>query len=123
MSELKLVYVNPIGETSNGIYEYEFFLSETPDIVWGEDWAEPCASACKNMLPQEDTYTKIVKVDSEYKLNLAVENSCYSMQDCVDGIISLWWVEDDDNIYTCLFGTDYDEVKEKFNNIIKIYEE
>ena len=123
MSNFKLVYVNPVGQTSDGLYEYEFFLSDTPDIVWGKDWAEPCASACKNILPEQDTYSKIVQVVSDYRLNLAIENSCFSMQDCVDGVISLFWIEDDDNIYTCAFGTDYDEVKENFKDLIEIYDD
>ena len=44
-SNLFLVYVNPIGKDSNGLYQYEFFFSETPKNVWGEDWDEVCPSA------------------------------------------------------------------------------
>ena len=33
-----LVYVNPIGINSVGWYEYDFYFSETPNIVWGYGW-------------------------------------------------------------------------------------
>ena len=40
MGNLKLVYVNPIGKNSSDEYEYEFFFSETPEVVWGEEYDE-----------------------------------------------------------------------------------
>ena len=67
MEDLSLVFVNPIGKNSKDIFEYEFFFSKTPDIVWGENWEVQCPSACDNILPDETTYSKIKHLKTEKK--------------------------------------------------------
>lgn len=120
MNALKLVYVNPIGLNSNGEFEYDFFFSETPDIVWGENWEMQCPSACGDMKPEETTYSLVKRVVTEIPFSCAQENSCFSMQDCIDGCIAVFY----ENIseYTeyptpyrivCGFGEDYDSVIDK----------
>lgn len=88
-NNLHLIYVNPIGKDSNGVYEYEFFFSETPEIVWGEDWNVACPSACGNLLPDPSTYSEVKHLRTHIPLFCAQENSCFSMQDCIDGLICL----------------------------------
>ena len=91
MNNLKLVYVKPIGKDSNDIYEYEFFFSETPDIVWAEKWNVQCPSACGDLTPDDTTYSKILHLKTDILLTCAQENSCFSMQDVIDGILALCW--------------------------------
>lgn len=88
-SNLYLVYINPIGRGSSGLNEYEFFFSETPEIVWGEDWNVACPSACGNLLPDSTTYSHIEILKTEIPLFCIQENSCFSLQDCIDGLVCL----------------------------------
>ena len=52
MENLYLIYVKPLGLNSSYLYEYEFFFSETPDTVWGENWNVACPSACGDLTPE-----------------------------------------------------------------------
>ena len=86
-----MVYIEPIGLNSHDMFEYDFLFSETPDIVWGEDWAEQCPAACDNMRPGSDMITEIRRLTTIIPFGLAQRNTCFSMQDCIDGIIPLAW--------------------------------
>ena len=88
-NELRLVYVNSKGKNYLGENEYEFFFSQTPEIVWGEDWNIQCPSACGNLLPDESTYSTIKILRTEMELFCVQQNSCYSLQDCIDGCVAL----------------------------------
>lgn len=90
-TNLHLVYVEPIGLNSHDLFEYDFLFSETPDIVWGEDWAEQCPAACDNMRPGNEMISKVERLTTIIPFGLAQKNTCFSMQDCIDGIISLAW--------------------------------
>lgn len=92
---LYLVYVERINDVPNskGFYEYEFFFSETPDIVWAEDWREQCPSSCNReaMRPDTSMYVKIKRLFSIYSIMAIQENSCFSLQDMIDGIVACAW--------------------------------
>ena len=88
---LYLVYVEPIGLNSNDEIEYDFLFSETPDIVWGNDWAEQCPSACDNMRPDDSMITEIRRLVTTIPFSTAQRNSCFSLQDCIDGILAIAW--------------------------------
>ena len=78
-------------EYSKDMFEYDFLFSETPDVVWADDWAEQCPSACSNLRPDDSMITKTRRLATIIPFGLAQRNSCFSMQDCVDGIIALAW--------------------------------
>ena len=86
---LHLIYINPIGKNSNDLYEYEFFFSETPDIVWGEDWDNPCPAACENTLPDPETYSEVKILKTNIPLSCIQNNVCFSLSNCIDGIVCL----------------------------------
>ena len=86
---LHLIYINPIGKNSNDLFEYEFFFSETPDIVWGEDWDNPCPAACENTLPDPETYSEVKILKTNIPLSCIQNNVCFSLSNCIDGIICL----------------------------------
>lgn len=113
MEELYLIYVEPIGVNSNGENEYDFYFSETPEMAWAEDWAEQCPSACENLRPEGDFVTEIKRLKTTVPFFCAQQNSCFSMQDCMDGIIALAF----ENI------SDYEEYPEPFRIIFKYGEE
>ncbi len=116
-----LIYINPIGKNSNDLYEYEFFFSETPDIVWGEDWDNPCPAACENTLPDPETYSEIKTLKTNIPLSCMQNNVCFSLSNCIDGIVCLGY-EDISN-YTeypepirlvFQFAEKYESIVEKF---------
>ena len=116
---LKLVFVNKIGKNSDDMFEYELYYSYTPDVVWAEDFAEQVPSICSidDLLPEVSTYNAIMRCTGKTEFSLAQENSCFSMQDCIDGIIKLVWILDRDGYYYGLdFGTDIDEAEEFFSD-------
>lgn len=86
---LFLVYINPIGKGSDNLFQYEFFFSENPETVWGEDWNVACPSACGNLLPDSTTYSHIEILKTEIPLFCIQQNSCFSLQDCIDGLVCL----------------------------------
>ena len=90
-NNLNLVYINPIGKNSEGKNEYEFFFSETPETVWAEDWNIEAPSACSNLQPEPSMYSLVERIETEVPLKCAQQNSCFSMQDCVDTIIAIVW--------------------------------
>lgn len=127
---LKLVYVNPIGVNSGGVYEYEFFFSETPEIVWGDDWNEQCPSACEDTLPDPDTYSLVKRLKTVIPFFCAQENSCYSLQDMVDGIIcvaheNIIDYDDYPEPYRIVFkfGESYEEVETKLASRSQLFYE
>ena len=129
MKDLSLVYVNPIGKDSSDMYEYEFFFSETPDVVWGEKWHIQCPSACGDMKPDEETYSVIKRLRTEKKLFCAQENSCFSMQDAIDHIIALCFEdinglpEYPEHRFVVPFGEKYEDVVDQLHIIDLEFEE
>lgn len=94
-NELYLVYAERINylPNSNGLFEYELYFSETPEIAWGEDWNQQCPSACnkENLRPESTTYNIIKRLESDVVLACVGDNSCFSIQDCSDNIIPCMW--------------------------------
>ena len=102
------------------MFEYDFLFSETPDIVWGEDWAEQCPAACDNMRPSEEMIACKRRLATIIPFGLAQKNTCFSMQDCIDGIIALAWedLSDYEEYPEPLrlifgFGESFEEVEDK----------
>lgn len=92
---LYLVYVEKLYTVPNakGMYEYEFFFSETPEVVWGIDWNQQCPSSCDrdNMRPDPSSYNVIERLYSIYTIIGIEDNSCFSGQDMIDGIVACAW--------------------------------
>lgn len=119
---LYLVFVREVGSDASGLNHYEFFFSPNPEVVWGEDWEQQCPSACGELLPDEKTYTEIKTVKCTIKFGLAQENSCFSMQDCIDQCICLCYEDislldsyPEPYRIVLLFGEDINSVNQKLN--------
>ena len=115
-NNLHLVYINPIGKDSNNLFEYEFFFSETPDIVWGQDWNIACPAACENTLPDPETYSEVKILKTEIPLFCVQQNTCFSIQDCIDGIICLGYFQTDKGVVKFDFSETIYNVIEKIEN-------
>lgn len=86
-----LIYINKLGLNSNGKNTYELYFSDEPDFAWGIDWECKPASVCNLTIPDKSIYELTKTLETELILNTAQNNSCFSMQDCKDGIIPLAW--------------------------------
>lgn len=115
-NSLHLVYINPVGKDSNNLYEYEFFFSETPDIVWGQDWNIACPAACENTLPDPETYTEVKALKTTIPIFCVQQNTCFSIQDCIDGIICLGYFQTDEGIVKFDFSETISIIIEKLEN-------
>ena len=115
-NNLYLVYVNPVGKDSNDLFEYEFFFSETPENVWGEDWNIACPAACGDTLPDPTTYSEIKTIKTDIPLFCVQQNTCFSLQDCIDEIISLVYCVEDDIIFSFKFSETYENVVRTLND-------
>ena len=89
-----LVYIRPICKNAEGEYEYDFYFSNTPDIVYGPEWDDPNPSAAigGDLAPDPTTYNLIKKVKTTLPIKTIQETSCYSMEYAMNGIIALGWI-------------------------------
>lgn len=124
--DLYLCYVNKVGTDLDGMYHYQFLFStkEQLDIVWGNDWNFKPSGICQNLEPEESTYSSIRSLKTFVKLDVAQENMCFSMQDCINQIIAIAWENLDDpdaeypeeGILVLHFGDSIYKVQEKLSN-------
>lgn len=90
-SQYKVTYVLHIGSNAEGLHIYHFLLSENAEEVFSEGWEEKPAGNIPNdtLMIEEEMYEHIMELRTEIVLDLAQDNTCFSMQDCRDGIVAL----------------------------------
>ena len=117
-----LVYVKPLGKNAIDYYEYYFFFSETPDVVWGDDWGEPNPSSCQDTEPYDYTYISTYRLKTTIPFSVAQENSCFPMRFAKYGLIALCYedISDYDEYpepcrIVLHFGEEFDEVEKKLS--------
>ena len=93
MNEEYLGFVAEIGKTSDEDYMYRFDYTYDPDSLWGEFFNIPPACIVPELAPDPNCLSHTAKILSPVKLMTAKENACFSMQDCIDGIIPLCFSE------------------------------
>ena len=120
MNEEYLGFVAEIGRTTDRKYLYRFDFTYDPDSLWGEFFNIPPACIVPDRAPDPNCLSHTCKVVSPTKLMTAKENACFSMQDCIDGIIPLCFSEiDEDTVFfknkplKFRFGEKREVVKEK----------
>lgn len=112
--ELYLAFINLIGNDSEGNFIYRVDFTDEPESVWGDEWNyTPCGSIPK-ISPDNGTIAMTSRLISKEEFLLATKNTCFSMQDCIDGILPLLFSElPSSNILILSFGDSIDCVKEK----------
>ena len=114
--DLYLAFVERIGETYDNKFIYRFDFTEAPEIVWGEGWNVVPCSIMPVMNPDPTTISATARLVTEKDFNLAKENNCFSMQDCIDGIISILFTDPRDKEELILnFGDKFNEVENKLS--------
>lgn len=107
-----LAFVTKIGTTLKGENIYEFMFTTVPDVVWGENFNIIPAGIIPNLYPEKNCLSKKGRVITDIDFFLACKSTCFSMMDCIDGIISLCFTEAGiENEFNFKFG-------EKFNDVI-----
>ena len=93
---LKLVFVSPlIVDEKTQKYTYRMYFAEDPDVVWGNYWFydNPGIVDEEDLYPEEKTYSYTEDFESDYKLGLAMKNTCYPLSYCICGILALSWID------------------------------
>ena len=121
ISDVYLCFVRLIGEENDGYYRYEFIFTDNPDEVFGDDWEYKPAGLVNNLIPSDEYITEIHIAKTKIKFDLIQDNNCFSMQDCLDGIVALAfenidgydeYPEDRGRLFF-MFGESLDEVENK----------
>lgn len=117
--DLSLGFIKYVGKESGGINVYEFMFTIYPDEFWGEGYDIMPSGICNYLEPDFKYLQKIVKVRMTKTLELVQNNSCFSMQDCMDNIVALAWeslvgLEEYPDVRLILhFGEKYEDVENK----------
>ena len=88
-----LVYINKVSDNPDGVHEYDFVFSNTPEYVWGNDWDSYNPSSCEDTFPDETTYSKIYKARTVYPLKTIQETTCLPIEYAIYGITALAWID------------------------------
>lgn len=122
-NKLYLAFIENIGINLNDKYVYHFYFSDVPEVVWGEFWNVCPCSIVPFITPDKATITNIYECELEYEINLVTSNSCFSMQDCIDQIIALGWLDLHENILydgksmSFKFGEHFEDTENKIKQI------
>lgn len=119
-----LAFVDEIGRTIDKKYIYRFDFTVDTETVWGEFFNVAPAAIIPNIQPDKNTLSTSGKVIFPQKMAIAKKNFCFSMQDCIDGIMPLIFSEIDDKTleidetpFFLNFADPIETVKEKLSAI------
>ena len=109
--ELYIVFAEKTGKDDDGNYFYRLLFSSDPDIVWGDNFNVTPAGIVPTLEPDYSSINKEYSLTVKQNLETAVESTWFSLQDCIDGIISLLFNGTDEKIVNIPFGMPFDKVK------------
>lgn len=115
-----LAFVDYIGKTIDGKYIYRFDFTVDTDTVWGDFFNVTPSGIVPDLHPDINTLTKTCKVNFKKEMQLAKKNYCFSMQDCIDGIIPLIFSEISENLIEYNDSPLFFRFGEPFENVKKI---
>lgn len=120
VDDVRLCFINLIGEENDGYYRYEFIFTDKVDEVYGEGFEYKPACLVNDLKVSEEYIYEIHIVKMKIKLDLIQNNCCFGMGDCYDNIVALGWQNIDnldeypeDGRLFFMFGETLDEVEEK----------
>ena len=125
-----LAFVDYIGRTIDGQYIYRFDFTVDADSVWGEYFNVTPAGIVPDLQPDINSLSKSCKVNFPIEMQLAKKNYCFSMQDCIDGIIPLIFseisedgLEYNDGPLFFKFGENFETIRKTLQSInIELYD-
>lgn len=118
--DLSLGFINFIGTEIDGFNQYELIFTLYPDDFWGENFNYKPAGICNGLEPDRKYIQKVVRIKTLVNLDLIQNSGCFSMQDCMDGIVALAYENlelldeypSDGRLYL-MFGEKYEDVERK----------
>jgi hypothetical protein len=120
IEKMVLAFVDYVGVEAGERRLYDFYFTTTPTTVWGPDWNVTPSGACGKILPDPTTYNTIKRLKTVIPLVTAQESSCFSMQDCIDGCISICYEDisnyeqyPEDGRLVFNFGESFESVENK----------
>lgn len=114
-----LIYINGLGPNYKGDNIYEFIFSDTLEI-WGENWESKPSNGYPS--PPDLEYIKKVGIlnNENITFELIQNSDVFSMIDSMDGVVSLGWEKETDDLDFSLikrlvfkFGETEKDVKDK----------
>lgn len=119
-----LAFIEEIGKTVDGNYIYRFYFTTDTDLVWGEFFNVVPSAIIPNIQVDKNSVSSSAKAVFSQSLILAKRNYCFSMQDCIDGIIPLCFAEICENTieidsvpFFLNFGEPIENVEKKLGKI------
>lgn len=93
-----LIYVNELGPNYKGDNIYEFIFSDSSENIWGENWDSKPSNGYPSP-PDLEHIKKVGVLKNDVITMSVIQNSDYfSMIDTIDGIISLSWENENDDV-------------------------
>ena len=125
-----LAFVDEIGRTIDGKYLYRFDFTTDTDVVWGEFFNVTPSAIIPDLQPDKNSLSSTSKAIFPVEMAIAKKNYCFSMQDCIDGIIPLIFseldehaIEIDEKPFLLRFGESLSDVKDKLSKIgVELFE-
>ena len=121
-----LAFVDYVGCTLDGKYIYRFDFTTDTDVVWGEFFNVVPSAIIPTLQPDLKTLSSTAKAIFPQRMAIAKMNFCFSMQDCIDGIMQIIFSELDENTimmddtntpFFLMFGEHIDKVRYRLNKI------
>jgi hypothetical protein len=118
--DLALGFVRYVGRETGGYNVYEFIFTIYIDTFFGDGFEYKPAGISNGLEPFPNYVQKVVRVKTKLLFDLIQDSGCFSMQDAMDGIVSIAWENIDDydkypdegRLYL-RFGDSYEEVERK----------
>ena len=125
-----LGFVDLIGRTIDGKYIYRFDFTTDTDVIWGDYFNVTPSGIIPDLQPDKNALSRSGKVIFPREMAIAKRSYCFSMQDCIDGIIPLIFSEIDENTlildekpFFIRFGESFSNVENMLKKIgLEFYE-
>lgn len=119
-----LAFIDEIGRTTDGKYLYRFDFTDDTDVVWGDFFNVVPASIVPILTPDKNCLTMTARAAFPQQMEIAAKNHCFSIQDCIDGILPLMFseisdetIQYEDKPFFLQFGEEFEEVEKKLKGI------
>ena len=109
--KLYIVFAENTGKDDSGNYFYRLLFSKSPEIVWGDNFNETPAAIIPDLEPDSSSIDKEYLLTTKLHFETAVESTWFSIQDCIDGIISLIFCGEGEKIVNIQFGTPLEDFR------------
>lgn len=118
--DLCLGFVRYVGTESHQINIYELLFTNFKNEFWGTNFEFMPAGICNGVEPDAKYVQKVVTIKTPIVFEVIQDSGCFSMQDALDGIVSIAWqslsgldVYPEDGRLYFMFGEPYEDVERK----------